>query len=408
MAGAKGRGLRGALVIAEVALALTLMVGAGLLLRSYGELLRVSPGFRADNVLTVRMSLPFTRYLYEEPQPIVDFYSRLVERVAAIPAVEAAGVTEMVPLGSSASVTAPYSYRTAEGELPWGQAVADYRVVSPGYFEVLGTDLVHGRFFGPADTSAAPNVVIVDERLAARAWPGTNPIGRQLKVEVFYEGITTAVWCEVVGVTEHVRNTGLRTLATEQVYLPHGQSPRRSMTLAISTRAGAIGTAAVVDAVRAEVAGLDAELPLFGIRPLQTYVDDNVAPTTRLLLLIACFAAIAVVLAAIGLYGTVSTYVSQATRELGVRSALGATAGNLSTHVLGHGLRLAGIGAVLGLGLAAMLSSGLRSSLFGVTPLDPLTYVEVAVATLMLTLVACAVPAWRAARLDPLQVLKSS
>ena len=394
--------LRNFMVVGEVALSAMLLFGAGLMVRSFTALGRVDPGFRSEDVLTARMSLPFTSYPYSDPAKISAFYQQLADRVAELPGVEAAGTTDFPPLLGLSSAGEPYAFETPGGESEWGSRSADYRIVTPGYHLAMGTRLIAGRHLDAHDDLDHPLVVLVDEKLARIAWPGQNPIGRRLKVNVFLRE-TTAKWAEVVGVVEHVRYGALDAEGREQVYISHLQSPRRSMTLAIKSTLDAASLAA---AVRREVRTIDPSRPIFDVRPLSAYEADAKAEMRFVLVLLGIFAALAVVLAAVGLYGVISYLVRQSTREIGVRMALGARGAQILSRVLGRGLALAAAGLALGLALALALGRSMASLVFGVSVHDSATLMGVAAVVLTVALWASFFPARQATHVDPMTALR--
>lgn len=396
------RRLSSALVVAQMAAAVILMVCAGLLVRTYAALQRVERGFTTDHVLTVRVSLPNSRYRYTDPVRIGKFYTRLVDNVATLSGVTALGVTDLLPLGSTSTNQTPYAFGTEQGEAAWGAVTADYRVITPDFFRATGTRLLAGRFFDQRDVLDAPIVTIVDEQLAQRVWPDRDPVGERIKVDVFLNERSSRVWAEVVGVVQHVRNTSLRSAGRDQVYLSMLQSPRRSMTLAVRHRGPA---AALVEQIERQVRALDPLLPIFDVRTFDAYLRDAVAPTRFLLSLLGAFAGLAIALATVGIYGVIAATVKQRGHEISIRKAVGAANPVIFRDVLGGGMRLAAAGVLLGMAAAGAVVGLLSDLVFGIEVLDESTFVTVAAIATGVAALACLVPARRAAKVSPLQAM---
>ena len=379
------------LVVGEIALASMLLVGAGLAMRSFVNLQHVNPGIRPDHVLTFRMRLPVDN-LYKTSREQAQFYRRVIDKVETLPGIQSAGLTDILPLGEQND----RDYFTIENRpLPEGQSlVADFRRVSPRYFDTMGIALRSGRELSAHDVDGAPMVVLVDETFAHQYFPHEEAVGRRIRL-----------WGEmrqIVGIVSQVHHYGLDKLPEPTIYGPYEQMPDQSMVLVLRTTADTKG---VVEAVKRAVWSVDSGQPVFQIRSMNEYLQlADTAPRMSTILL-AVFAALSVLLAALGIHGVVSYGVAQRTREFGLRMALGSTPGQLKRMVLAHGIKTALIGLAIGMAGAALLASGLRTVLFGVGPLDPPVMAAVAGLLFAVALVANYIPAHRATRIDPMQAL---
>jgi putative ABC transport system permease protein len=401
-AGPRQRVLRWTFVVSEVTLACILLIAAGLLLRSFWRLQQVDPGYRLEGVLTARLVLPAARY--PQRQDVVSFDRRLLEGVAALPGVEAAALVNDLPLSGDSSETSfeIEGRPPLEGEPPRNAA---FRVVTPGYFELMAIPLAEGRAFTPADSETATGAIIVDRTLARRFWAaGESPLGRRLRVP----GADDA-WRVVVGVAEPVRHDGLQAEPVPTLYLPQAQmaySPAlggwRSMTLLLAT-SGAPN--APIPALRGLFADLDPELPLSAVRTLEQVAGESIARTSFTSLLLSAFAAAALLLAAIGLYGVLSYLTVRRRHEFGIRLALGADRRDVLRLVLGGALQMVLAGTAAGLVGAVLLNRFLRTLLFEVAVTDPATYVAVPAVLLLTGLIAALLPALRAVRTEPMEAL---
>ena len=404
-AGPRTRFARRALVTAQVGFAFMLLVGAGLLLASFRAILTVNPGFQPEGVLTGRVSLPAT--LYEKDEQIISFQQRLLERVASLPGVTAAG------LGTSAPFTDSYSDSVifAEGYItPPGESVISpaRNVVTRGYFAALQIPVKRGRAIDDRDTPTSQAVVVIDEKLAAKFWPGQDPIGKRMYQpgsveEVGRPGPKTR-WLTVVGVVGEVRQRGLVSQAERfgAYYFPYTQSPSRSMTILART---ATDPLSVASAVRREVVALNPELPFYNVLSMRSRVEESVAGRRTAMLLAVGFGVIALLLATIGIYGVLAYQVTQRTREIGIRMALGSDARRVFALVLGEGAMLLAIGFALGLAGAFAMRRAVQGELYGVDPMEPGVVAAVAGILAVVALIACALPARRAARIDPVIAL---
>lgn len=392
------RGLRSALVAGEVALAMVLLVGAGLMVRSLRGLEAIDLGFQPDSVLTFQVTLPSVRY--PDVADRTKFHARLADEASKLPGVAAVGATSVLPL-SGEFWTSPYD--VTEGAPPDALGrEANYQMVTAGTFDALGLELIAGRAFTRAEERAGKDVVVVDRLLAARAWPGESPVGRK----VWAEGPGgTARSYQVVGVVEPVHLDDPSGPTRETIFFPHAAlGSFASMTVVV--RATGAPPAALAGPLRGVVEDLDAELPLGAVRPLSAYVADATAPTRFATLLIGLFALVALALAAIGVYGVVSSMVRQRTREIGLHLALGAPHPRIVRSVVGRGMRLGLIGLAAGLVVSLALARLTASLVTGVSATDPLTYVAVGATLLAVTALASLVPARRAVHVNPMDALR--
>src|SRR5262249_41526169 len=362
----------------------------------------VRPGYRPESVLTFRLSLPRVRYA--NAAAVTAFARDLERRLAALPGVEAVGAVSHVPLHGLPDWPPPYAYDAIAAE-PRGSHEADARAVSPGYLSAVGAEIVDGRSFLESDDEHSRPVVVVDERLARKAWPGRSALGQSLNVEFMKDGDFVPTAATVVGVVRHLRHRSLTEEVREQVYVPYRQSIRDPMAYVVRSRSDAGALAA---AVRAEVAALDKELPVYDVRPLEEYVSAALDARRFVMLLGTLFAAVALVVAAIGTYGVVACSVTQREHEFGVRRARGAGSGDVLGLVFREGLCLSAAGLAVGLIAAAATTPALRGLLFRVGVADPLTYAAVAGAEIVAALLACWLPARRAVRSEPLDALRVS
>jgi putative ABC transport system permease protein len=396
--GAGSRRTRSALVAAEIALALVLLTGAGLLIRTLWSMQRVERGFRPDNVAMLTVNLPATTY--PGAPDVRAFYARLLARVRALPGVHSAGSGTGVlqPLVTNSGVY------TIEGKpLPPQEERVEYPVewVSPGYFETVGMTIVLGRSFTEADHADAPRVVIINETLARTGWPDQDPIGRRMRSGGEQ---STAPWMTVVGVIRDAHRGAVTRTIRPELYMSALQATPRTQMLFVRT-AGEPN--AIVPALRREVQAIDPQLPIFGVSTLERELALTLTQPRFQAVLLAVFAAIALLLATMGIYGVTSHAVSQRTQEVGIRMAMGAARRDVLRLILLQHLRPALTGLVLGLIGAVILSRSLQSLLFGVSATDPATFVLVAMTLLAVAAVACWIPARRATRVDPLIALKA-
>ncbi|HUF26522.1 MAG TPA: ABC transporter permease [Gemmatimonadaceae bacterium] len=397
-AGLRGNRLRRLLAAGQVALVVVLLVGAGLLIRSFLELQRVHLGFQPDNLLTMRIALPVARY-QQQPQRVA-FFESLVERAAAIPGVQGAGAISTIFLTQTPNST----NFTIEGR-PRTRDIDNVEVpldaVTPGYFTTMGIPLRAGRFFTAADDGEAPRVVIINETMARRFWPNEDPIGKRFR----YGGEEgNAPWMEIVGVVGDMRRTGYEAPVRYETFQPHAQRPLTALSFVVRTAGNPL---TLVQAIHGEVRALDSEQPVYEVASMDQLLAGMVAQRRFTMVLLGAFAGLALVLGVVGVYGVTSYLVAQRTKEVGLRLALGAEPGALVGMVVRQGMLVAAIGIGLGLAGALALTRLMASLLYEVSPTDVATLAAVTVVLAAVTLLANWVPARRAARVDPLVALRA-
>jgi predicted permease len=383
--------------VAEVALALMLLVGAGLLIKSFARISAVDPGFRANNLVTFGLTLPRVKYPSDTAR--IAFYERVLEEFKRVPGVTSVGATSVLPFGggwSTSSFDIEGYQVPANTPGPWG----DIRSVSSDFAVTLGVPLQRGRFLNDTDRAGALPVVVIDDELARRYFPNTNPLGRRI---TFNSDADQPDWLTIVGVVGHAAHEGLDAEKRVQVYFPFRQTGAGGLNFALRTAGDPM---AVINGVRAAVRRVDPEQPLSSIATMDELVESSLGPRRLNMTLLALFGTLAIVLASLGIYGVNSQLVTQRQRELGVRMALGASTPEVLRLVLSHGMALTGIGVLLGSAGAYWLTRLIRAQLFAVDATDPMTFVGVAALLASIAFVATALPAWRATRLDPLRVLR--
>jgi putative ABC transport system permease protein len=389
--------LRRVLVAAETAFTVILLVGAGLLMRSFLRVLGVDPGFQADRVLTMRVSLPQEKYA--KPEQVRAFFSEILRRVAQLPGAEAAGATAALPLsglGNSGTTTADTRALPPEQTTP----EADWRPVTPGYFQAMGIPLIRGRYIEDRDSETGAPVAVIDDTFARAYWPNEDPVGKRVRLG---GRRSTAPWMTIVGVVGHVHYRALEAPSRVQLYWPEAQRPYNTMSLAIRTARQPL---ALAPAVEQEIRAVDPDQPVYQVRTMQQLKSEWVSQRFLALLLVGLFAGAALALAAVGIYGVMAYSVTQRTHEIGIRVALGAGPGNVLRMILAQGAGLTGMGLAAGIGVALILTRLMKSLLYGVSATDPLAYLAGVVVLFGVALLACWLPARRATRVDPIVALR--
>jgi predicted permease len=404
--GRKSRSVRQLLVAAQIGFAFALLMGAGLMLASFRTLLHVDPGFSPKGVVSASIALPKSRYSKNETRR--DFMNRALAAIRTIPGVSSAGATEAIPLGGNHndSVILAEGYQMKPGEsLISPLAIA----VTPGYFDTLGIPILRGRDFTDRDNDTAPRVIVVDERLARHFWPASDPLGRRmyfpgdpkdlLKIDQHTQ------WMTVIGVARSLRYENLDDSGATvgAYYVPNSQWPSGSFTFALKASADPAST---VRALRDQIARLDRDLALFDIHSMSERIDLSLASRRTSMLLANAFGGVALFLASLGIYGVLAYLVAQRTREIGIRVALGSPRTGILRLVLREGFQLVAIGLALGIIAAASLQRAVASEIYGVLPLDPLVLASVMALLAIVALAACAIPARRAMRVDPMVALR--
>ncbi len=400
--GARGAGeartshrARNIFVVAETALALVLLVGAGLLIRSFARLQQVNVGFNPAQLLTAQIGLP--RAQYAKPQQWISFYRQTLERMNALPGAQEAAVAVPLPLSDS-YINLAFAI---EGRPPRSRSeapTADFVAISPNYFHVMQVPLLRGREFGETDSETAPKVCVISASLAQQLFPNENALGQRIVI-----GYPADASREIVGIVGDVKDSDLTARQSAQVYVPFVQNPFWAADIAV--RAHGIPSA-LAGALREQIRAIDSALPVAYVLPMTEVIGSSIAQPRFRTTLLSLFGAAALLLAAIGIYGVLAYTVAQQTREIGIRMALGANPSRVLRLVLGRGLRLAGIGTAIGVFAALMLTQLLKSLLFGVSATDPVTFGAVAGLLLAVALLACYVPARRAMRVDPMVALR--
>jgi putative ABC transport system permease protein len=396
----RGQNLRRLLVMSELALSVMLLIGAGLLIRSFIRLQSVPPGFNAAKVLTLELTMSGRKY--NDSAAVLETYRQLWVRLGRLPGVTAAGGISSLPLSQM---------------MAWGPIVVDGRTPPPGekfinvdqrmaggdYFRAMEIPLIRGRLFTEQDTRGTQRVVVVDEHMARQIWPNDDPIGKRIRTGGM-DANPNAPWMTVVGVVGRIKQDALDSESRMAVYFPHSQVTTRAMNVVVRST---IDPASLTAAVRQEIHALDPDLPVYNVRTMGQRVDDSLARRRFAMLLLTVFAACALGLAAVGTYGVIAYLVSQGTREVGIRMALGATPSAVLLMIVRQGMTVAAAGVLVGLGGTFVLTRFMRGLLYGVTPSDPFTFTVIGALLGLVALVASYVPARRAARIDPMVSLRS-
>jgi predicted permease len=399
MAGLAGRRLRQALVVSEIAVALALLIGAGLLINSLWRLRNVNPGFNPERLLTLQIASPGAASREgKENQPAV-FFREIASRVEAVPGVQSASVVNTTPLAGEGSLTR-FTIENRPPASPADVPMVSYRVVGPGYFRVMDIRLLQGRHFIEADGPDSTAVVIINEALARQFWPNESPIGQRIR-RGGLDGF--GPWYMIVGVVSNVRTFGIDSDPRPEIFIPHAQFRLPQMTLVART---AGDPSQHVNAIRAQIRAVNRNIPIIGVQTMEQLLSRSVAARRFTMALLSVFAGLALILAALGVFGVMSYSVTERTREIGIRMALGARAGDVAKVIVRQGMTLALIGIVLGLAASFALTPLMQSLLFGVSPADPVTFIVLAFLLAAVALAACHLPARRAARVDPMVTLR--
>jgi len=389
--------LRGALAIAETALALVLLVGAGLMLKSLYHLIQVSPGFQPARVLYMEMDLRTDQY--SKDPAILNFWQQVLDRVRVIPGVESVALGTVVPLTGNhrrSDITIEGLPTPGPGEFPH----PDRHNVSATYLTTMGIPLLRGRNFSEADNETAPDVALINSTMARRFWTDGDPIGKRF---LWGHPGKDEKWITIVGVVADTKLYGLDNPARLEVYSPYRQRPSADMNLVVRST---MDPASLTSAIRASVAAIDKDQPIFDVHTMQQLVDDSISTRRLTLVLLGIFSALALILAAIGIYGVMAYSVALRTQEIGIRMALGAQQKDVLRLILGQGARIAFFGVTIGLVAAAALARLLSSLLFSVSASDPITFAAVSILLVAIALLACYIPARRALRVDPIIALR--
>ncbi len=391
---------RRALVAGELAMALVLLVGCGLMIRAFWKLQEVHTGVQPDSVITMRVTLPATTYA--TPEKIDGFWTQLIPRLQQIPGVRSAALFDGLP-----PIRPPNMNDTAiEGfvmkENGPIQNVDFYQIIDPGYFPTMGVRLIRGRLLDQRDAKGAPDVAIINQAMANTFWPGQDPIGHRIRT-----GGSTSPWVTVIGIVDDVKNSGIDQRAGTELYLPFNQtSGSGENSMYIGLRAQGVDPRSLTSAVRREVGSLDSSLPIAEIRTMDDVISRAQSRPRFLTMLLSLFSAIALAIATVGIYGVISYSVARRTKEFGLRMVLGAQQSDVLSLVMKQGALLTGAGIVVGLLAAFALTRLMASLLFGVTATDPLTYLSVTGVLVLVALVACYIPARRATKVDPITTLR--
>jgi putative ABC transport system permease protein len=389
--------LRSALVISEIAMTLVLLVCAGLLIRTVMRLQNVDTGFNAKNILTMNIGLPAIKY--PKPEDVIAFHKRVVERIAALPGVKGVGTTSVLPLSDNFDGR---GLAVEDHPKPPGEEISvDLYVTTPGYLQAMEVPLLKGRLITEQDLKDSANVALINRTMAEQLWPNQDPLGKRIKFPGSEK--RPQPWREIVGVVTDVSQYALDKKAPMQIYLPHTQFPTSFNAIVVKTDGD---PAAMIGAIRREVQAVDKDQAVFNVTTLEQLMGNSIRIRKFFMLLLLVFAALALLLAAVGIYGVMSYVASQRTYEIGIRMALGAQTRDVLKLIIGNGMTLALIGVVAGLGGAFALTRLMSSLLFGVSATDSITFISVSVGLILVALLACYIPARRATKVDPLVALR--
>jgi putative ABC transport system permease protein len=394
--GARGHSFRGALVVTEIALGLALLAGAGLMIRSLQNLLKVNPGFDPANVLSMKLELPVSRY--KNSYQVEEFFKNLTPRIQALPGVEFAAVASQLPLGGGPNGAIQIEGRPSAPGM--GGPLVQPNFISTDYFNAMRIPLIRGRSFNQSDTSTSTSVVIINQTLARLFWPNEEPLGKRLS----YGNRGTPDWREVIGVVGDAYQWQLTRDPLPEVYYPHSQMPGRNMHLVIRS---SVDPGSISRAVRSQVRELDEELPAEAPVRMESVISESTHDSRFQTLLMSVFGALALLLVTVGIYGVMSNTTAQRAHEIAIRMAIGAQSRDALRHVINHGIKQALIGVAIGLAGALALTRLLKTFLFGVSPTDPLTFAVISLLLLSVALLACWIPARRAAKVDPMMVMRN-
>lgn len=397
--GKQRRRSRNVLIITELALAQVMLVGAGLLIMSYVRVSQIDPGFRSENVLSAKIAPAASKY--PDTRSRIQFYSQVIEKLQTLPGVTSVGMVMNLPL-SGASMNRGFTVEGRPEPKPDENISMDYQVVSRDYFSTLNIPVLRGRSFTAADTDNSTRVIVINDAMARRFWPNEDPVGKRMAIG---ESSKDTSWRTIIGVVGNVRHASLTEEPVPTAFIDYRQDleswPRMAFVLKTSAEPASLSSA-----VRTSLVSIDPRQPVYAVEPMDKLLSTDVAPRRFVLLLVGSLAFVALALAAVGIYSIISFSVSERTREIGIRMALGANRGDVLKMVLGQGMTVALVGIVVGLALALTLTRLLTTLLFSVSATDPATFVMVGVVLMAIALLACYLPARRATRVDPLVALK--
>jgi putative ABC transport system permease protein len=390
-----GLRIRNILVVAEIGLAVVLLVGAGLMVKSFVRLENVNPGFDAKGVLTFQYTLPSSRYP-DDPE-VIAFNNQLVDRLKALPGVQTVSGTTALPLGKASNYT---SFEIdGQAPLPPGEVrLAEHIGIFPDYFKTMRVTMLKGRDFTAQDTKQSSPVVIINEAMAQHFWPNEEALGKYIKID-YDQGVKR----EIVGVVSNLKNYGLDAAPKPEMYVSQIQFPFAGTFLVVRSNGDPKSLSAPITQA---VTSIDKDEPIYNIKTMEEVLDNSLARQRFNMLLMTCFAVVAAILAAVGLYGVMAYSVSQRTHELGIRMALGAQRSDILKLVVMHGLKLAAIGVAIGLFGAFALTRVIESLLFGISTTDPTTFGAIALLLLLVSLLSSFIPARRATKVDPMTALR--